>query len=133
MPLIGEVTCTRIQTNNTAINTWSVVIEGSRGGSSSDGSGETTSLPETEAVITYEINGSTVRSITGEFIALRRSLTPITKKSITVYTHTVDPVATPGSIYSGGIVTSENISQETVKNNGIVTGSYYRHVIEVEA
>lgn len=133
LPLIGEVTCTRIQTSNTEANTWSVIIEGSRGGSSSSGSGETPSLPDTESVITYEINGSTVRSVAGEFIALRRSQTPITKKSITVYTSTVDAVATPGSTYSGGIVTSENITKETVKNNGVVTGSYYRHVIEVEA
>lgn len=133
LPLIGEVTCTRIQTSNTEANTWSVIIEGSRGGSSSGGSGETPSLPDTESVITYEINGSTVRSVAGEFIALRRSQTPITKKSITVYTSTVDAVATPGSTYSGGIVTSENITKETVKNNGVVTGSYYRHVIEVEA
>ncbi len=133
LPLIGQVTCTRIQTSNTEANTWSVVIEGSRGGSSSGSSSETPSLPETESVITYEINGSTVRTVAGEFIALRRSQTPITKKSITVYTSTVAAVATLGSTYEGGIAVSENITKETVKNNGVVTGSYYRHVIEVES
>ena len=129
LPFIGEVTCIRIQTSNTATNTWSIVIEGSRGGENSGDS----SLPDTETVITREINGTTARSVDGAFIALRRSATPITKKSITVYTASVDAVATPGSTYSEGIVISENISKETVKNNGVVTGSYYRHVIEVES
>lgn len=133
LPLIGQVTCTRIQTSNSDTNTWSVIIEGSRDGSSSGGSSETPSLPETESVITYEINGSTVRTVGGEFIALRRSQTPITKKSITVYTSTVTAVATLGSAYEGGIAISENITKETVKNNGVVSGSYYRHVIEVES
>lgn len=91
------------------------------------------SLPDTETSISYEINGSTVRSVSGEFIALRRSQNPVTKKSITVYTSTVDAVAVPGTIYEDGIVISENIIKETVKNNGVVTNSYYKHTIEVEA
>ena len=90
-------------------------------------------MPDTESTIAYEINGSTVRSVAGEFIALRRSETPVTKKSITVYTSTVDAVTVPGSTYEGGIVISENISKETIKNNGVVTASYYKHSIEVEA
>lgn len=90
-------------------------------------------LPDTEISVTHEINGSTVRSVSGEFIALRRSATPITKKSITVYSDSVEPIAAPGEIYEGGIVTSENIIKETIKNNGILTASYYKHSIEVEA
>ena len=134
LPLVGLLTCTRIQSSNEDNNTWKVVFEGSRSGATS-GSGEEDdiSLPDSETTTTYEINGSTVRTVSGEFIALRRSETPITKKTITVYTSTVDAVALPGSTYQGGIVTSENIIKETVKNNGVVTGSYYKHTIEVEA
>lgn len=90
-------------------------------------------LPETEFSVTHELNGSTVRSVSGELIALRRSSTPITKKSITVYSDLDSPIATPGSTYEGGIVLSENIIKETIKNDGMVTAQYYKHSIEVEA
>ena len=134
LPLIGNVTCTKIHYGNNEANSWTVTIEGSRSGSETGADyDDEQGLPENETTINYEINGSTVRSIAGEFIALRRSQTPITKKSITVYTSTVDPVTTPGSIYESGIVTSENISKETIRNNGVVTASYYKHSIEVEA
>lgn len=135
LPYIGTVTCTRIQTSNTDANTWSVIIEGSRGGASGGGEGGgDSSLPETETVITREINGSTVRTVAGNFVVLRRSVTPIIKKTITVYTSTVDAVATLGNTYQEeGIAISENISRETIKNNGVVTASYYKHVIEVES
>ena len=103
---------------------WEITIEGSSSG---------TSLPDSETSITYELNGSTVRSVSGEFIALRRSNNPITKKSITVYSDSFDPITSPGNIYKGGIVTSENIIQETIRNNGIITAQYYKHSIEVEA
>ena len=125
LPLVGELTCTRVHSSNNNADSWSILIEGSR--TSID------SLPETETVINYEINGTTVRSVAGEFIALRRSATPITKKSITVYTDTAASVASPGSTYKGGIVISENIVKETIKNNGVVISSYYKHTIEVEA
>lgn len=127
LPIIGEVTCTRIQSSNEDANTWKVVIEGSRTGANN------TSLPDTETVITYELNGSTVRTVAGEFVALKRSNTPILKKSITVYSLSASAVANPGSSYQGGIVTSENIVRETIKNNGIVTATYYKHTLEVEA
>ena len=103
---------------------WEITIEGSSSG---------TSLPDPEASISYELNGSTVRSVSGEFIALRRSNNPITKKSITVYSDSFDPITSPGNIYKGGIVISENIIQETIRNNGIITAQYYKHSIEVEA
>ena len=134
LPLVGELTCTRIHSSNDDANTWAIIIEGSRSGSSSSsGGGDDSSLPETETVINYEINGSTARTIAGEFIALRRSQTPITKKNITVYTNSVEAIASPGSIYDDGIVLSENIVKETIKDNGVVTGSYYKHTIEVES
>lgn len=136
LPVVGTLKCTRVHSSNDG-DTWSVVIEGSRVGNDGSGSGssggEDTSLPETETVITYEINGQTVRSVAGELIALKRSATPISKKSITVYTNSEAAVAGAGDTYQGGIVLSENISKETIKNNGVVTGSYYKHIIEVES
>ena len=102
---------------------WEITIEGSSSGSS---------LPDSESSITYELNGSTVRSVSGEFIALRRSESPITKKSITVYSDSPDPIAAPGSTYQGGIVTSENVIREAINNNGVRSASYYKHSIEVE-
>lgn len=133
LPVIGNVTCTKIQYSNNDDNSWNITIEGSRGGSESGNDDDEQGLLDNEITINYEINGSTVRSVAGEFIALRRSENPITKKSITVYTSTAEPIATPGSTYEGGIVTSENISHETIKNNGVITASYYKHSIEVES
>ena len=132
LPLIGHVKCTRIQSSNENANTWKVVTEGSRRGKVSD-SGQEDSFPDTETEITYELNGSAVRSVSGEFIALKRSDVPIIKKTITVYTQDSSAVADPGSSYQGGIVTSENIIKETIKDNGTVISSYYKHTIEVEA
>ena len=102
---------------------WEITIEGSEADAS---------LPVSESSISYELNGSTVRSVSGEFIALRRSVHPITKKTFTVYSDSHEPISTPGEAYEGGIVTSENIVQETIKNNGVLSASYYKHSIEVE-
>ena len=132
LPLVGSLTCTRVHSSNLDTGTWSAVIEGSRR-SNDHGSGQYDALPDTETAITYEINGSTVRSVSGEFIALKRSETPITKKTITLYTKDFSAVATPGCEYEGGIATSENIIKETIKDNGTVISSYYKHTIEVEA
>ncbi|MBQ3586171.1 MAG: hypothetical protein II964_05590 [Synergistaceae bacterium] len=97
-------------------------------------------MPETEIVVSREINGSTVRTVAGDLVALRRSVTPIRKKTFTIYTQDDTAITTPGSFYDygnddvvDGIVLSENISKETIKNNGVVTASYYKHVIEVES
>lgn len=111
------------ETAGKPVRQWQITVEGS----------SSSSLPESETSITYELNGATVRTVAGEFIALRRSTTPITKKSITVYSNSAEAIATPGSSYQGGIVTSENISKETIKDNGTVISSYYRHTLEVEA
>ena len=127
LPIIGSVTCTKSYATKIGVNTWTITTEGSRKGDTS------TDLPDTETIINYEINGVTLRSVAGGFIALRRSTTPITKKTITKYTDTVAAVTTPGNTYEGGTVISENISKETIKENGVVISTYYRHSIEVEA
>lgn len=139
-PLIGSVPCVRIYSNNNDNGTWTLVIECSSEGESGSGSGEgggeggtSTSLPETEVETTYEINGTTARSVAGELIILKRSDTSITKQTVTVYTQDGNSVANPGSSYRGGICISEHISKETIKNNGVVVSSYFKHVIEVEA
>ena len=130
IPFAGELTCTKIKANDEydddGTHKWLVVCEGSRSGSPSEDGSET--LPENEESISYEINGTTVRSVAGEFIALRRSTTPITKKSITIYSSTVTAITTPGAQYQGGIAISENISREKINNSSY----YYRHEIEVE-
>ena len=122
--------------NGKLLRQWEVTITGSN----NSPSGDDPSLPETEIIVTREINGSTVRSVEGDLIALRRSVTPIIKKTFTVYTQDETAITTPGSLYDydnddvvDGIVLSENISKETIKNNGVVIASYYKHVIEVEA
>ena len=122
--VIGEVA-------GKTVRQWEITIEGSQAGNPSGDDEQ--GLPNSETTITYEINGSTVRSVSGEFIALRRSQNPITKKSIVIYSNSDTAITTPGSTYEGGIVTSVNISKETIKNNGVVTASYYEHSIEVEA
>ena len=130
IPFAGELTCTKIKANDEynddGTHKWLVVCEGSRSGSSSEDGSEV--LPENEETISYEINGTTVRSVAGEFIALRRSTTPITKKSITIYSSTDTAITTPGAQYQGGIAVSENISREKINNSSY----YYRHEIEVE-
>ena len=129
IPFAGELTCTKIKANDeyddNGVHKWLVVCEGSRSGNSGD---ESQNLPDNEETISYEINGTTVRSIAGELIALRRSTTPITKKSITIYSTTATAIATIGTLYQGGIAISENISKENINNSSY----YYRHEIEVE-
>lgn len=110
------------------VRQWEITIEGS-----SSGTPDASALPDDEVSTIYELNGSSVRSVSGEFIALRRSNTPITKKSITLYSNSSEAVAFPGDTYEGGIVTSVNISKETIKNNGVISASYFKHSIEVEA
>ena len=85
-----------------------------------------------EISTSYELNGSTVYTIDGDIIALRRSETPIMKKSITKITDSADRITTPGNTYQDGIVLSESIVKETIKNNNIVSKTYYKHTIEVE-
>ena len=104
------------------VRQWQITVEGS----------DDTSLPATEQSIEYEINGTTARTVDGEFVILRRSNTPITRKSITVCTSTNTAVVLPGATYEGGIVTSVNIVKETLKVNGADLGTHYKQTIEVE-
>ncbi len=104
------------------VRQWQITVEGSND----------TSLPANEQSIEYELNGVTARTVDGEFVVLRRSSTPITRKSITVCTSTNTAVVLPGATYEGGIVTSVNIVKETTKINGADLGTYYKQTIEVE-
>ena len=134
IPNLGSVTCTNIRVSNSyndkGAKVWTVVYEGTATTSSSSSG---SSIPEDEISVSHELNGVTVRTVAGEFIALRRSPTPITKKSITIYNNSENAIASIGQNYSGGIALSESITKETIKVNGITTGFYYRHNIEVEA
>ena len=147
IPGLGEVTCTNISVSDSysegGTHIWTVTYEhnpnssGSGSSSSSDsssssGSSSSTSLPDNEESVSYELNGTTVYTVAGEFIALRRSTKPILKKSITKYTTDAKKLANIGSTYEGGIALSENIIKETIKNDGKVISSYYKHTIEVE-
>ena len=134
LPVVGTLTCTKVRGSDEGNNSWTFTIEGSRTGSDSSGDDpQDASLPDDEVSVSYEINGSTVRTVDGEFIALRKSQTPITKKTFTVCSNSETLIATPGSTYQGGIAISESIIKETIKSNSVVTGSYYKHTIEVEA
>lgn len=104
------------------VRQWQITVEGSND----------TSLPAAEQSITHELNGVTARTVDGEFVVLRRSATPITRKSITVCTNTSTAVVLPGATYEDGIVTSVNIVKETLKINGADFGSYYKQTVEVE-
>lgn len=137
VPVVGTLTCTKVRGSDDGADNWTFVIEGSRGGAESSGGegqqGGQSSLPDNELSTSYEINGVTVRTVTGDIIVLRRSENPITKKSITQYTDSENSITSPGGTYEGGIVISENVVKETIKNDNVVIRTYYKHTIEVEA
>ena len=147
VPGLGEITCTNITANDeyseSGTRIWTVTYEGSTesqtsGGEDSGSSGGSGSSDDSstanEENVSYELNGITVRTVTGELLVLRRSQTPISKKSITVYNNSESRLTTIGSEYNNqGIAISENISKETIKVNGNVTKTQYKHVIEVES
>ena len=132
VPGLGSVKCTSIKASNSyndnGVQTWSVTYEGVTSSSNSD-SGSSSSDDET---ISYELNGVTVRTVAGEFLALRRSTTPIKKQTFTITNNSANLITTIGGIYKGGTVTSENIVKETTKVNGVVTKTSYKHTIETE-
>ena len=139
IPGIGQVICTQVSGsddyNDNGSHTWTVTYEGSSNvdSDSDDPDNPDKNLPNNEETISYELNGSTVRTVAGELIVLRRSATPITRKNITVYTDSANSVATIGSTYNGGIALSESIAHEVIKSDGVITNSYYKHDIEVES
>ena len=114
---------------------WTYILEGSRVGDDGEGSeggeggGEggdepaVQELPDDEISVSYELNGTTVRTVDGELIALRRSEKPILRKSIVTYDNSSKPITTLGSTYKGGIAISVD---------GSVKSSHYKHTIEVE-
>ena len=133
IPCIGEVVCTKINgsddyTDN-GIHRWKMIYDGAKVTGDNE---ESTSIPDDEESVTYELNGITTRSVSGEFIALRRSANPIIKKSITRYTANSTQIVTIGAAYSGGVAISEQITKENLKIDGVQVGTYYRHDIEVE-
>ena len=91
-------------------------------------------MPDEEISISYELNGSTARTVDGDFIALRRSNTPIKKTTITEYSVSQEALAVIGDNYkSFGLALSENVIKEVIKKDNIVISTYYKHTIEVEA
>ena len=133
IPGIGQVTCSKVNGSDSyddnGSHVWSVTYEGSTKVKNTD---TDTELPENELTVSYEINGSTVRSVAGELITLRRSTTPITKKSIVIYSNSINPIVEIGSVYENGIALSESISKVVIKNDDVITNSYFKHDIEVE-
>ena len=138
VPGVGIVTCTNVSGGDSYTESgshkWTVTYEGAKVEASSGGEDNPT-LPESEEEVSYEINGTTTRSVSGEFIVLRRSTTPITKKSLTIYNTSAARLTTPGETYasSGCIAVSETVAREEHKVSGVTIGSYYRHELTLEA
>ena len=140
VPGVGDVRCTKIsggdEYTDKNVHRWTVTCEGA---SVAPESGDSLVPTEVTEDVSYEINGVTARAVDGEFIVLRRSEEPVTKRSITRYTATAARIANPGDEYripgggSLGLVTGEKVTKETIKENGVEIGSYYRHDIEVES
>ena len=135
IPVVGSLTCTKVRGSDDGAGAWTFVFEGSRSGADSSGSDhqDVSSLPDDEISTSYELNGTTARTVNGELIALRRSDTPIKKSSITVYSNSQATLASIGGQYETyGIALSENIIKETIKKDNVVIRTYYKHTIEVE-
>ena len=136
IPVAGYLTCTKVRGSDDGTGLWTFVIEGSRSGADSSGGEQQddSSIPDDEISISYELNGSTARTVGGEFIALRRSNTAVKKTSITKYSDSQNALASIGEQYeSYGIALSENIIKETIKKDNVIIRTYYKHTIEVEA
>ena len=133
VPGLGDVKCTSIKASNSynenGVQTWNVTYEGVTSSANSSGSSGSTSDDET---ISYELNGVTVRTVAGEFLALRRSAAPIKKGSYTITNNSSTPLTTPGNKYNSETVISESITKESTKVNGVVTKISYKHTIETE-
>ncbi|MBR0315697.1 MAG: hypothetical protein IJQ99_02385 [Synergistaceae bacterium] len=135
IPHLGQVKCTNVRTSggepideDKDLYLWTVTYEGFVVENDSS-----SKLPEEETTTTYELNGITVRTVAGEFLALRRSQTPIKRQSIITYTRNDSAVASIGQSYKGGIAISENVVKEIIKVNGIKKTERYKHTVEVES
>lgn len=138
VPGVGAVTCTKVSGGDTYTDSgahrWTITYEGAKV-EASGGEDNALTLPDSKEEVSYEINGTTTRSVSGEFIVLRRSATPVLKKSLTVYNDSAASLTTPGEVYasSGCIAVSETVAKEEQKVNGVTIGSYYRHELTLEA
>lgn len=113
------------------VRQWQISVEGDN---SLTASGSSSSLPNDELSVSYELNGTTARTVDGDFIALRRSLIPIKRTSITVCSDSQEALTIPGNTYETyGTVVSENIVKETIKKDNVIVRTYYKHTIEAEA
>ena len=128
--------CTRVSASDEwtdkGVRRWTVTYDGAKVAPASGGSLVPT---DTEETISYEINGRTTRAVDGTFVVLRRSLDPVERRSLVRYWGEESGggnKTTLGSAYEGGIAVSERVTKETIKENGVVIGSYWRHDIEVE-
>ena len=141
VPGIGLVKCTGIKGSNSfddkGIQTWTVIYEGTTSSGSSGGESgdddDNPSIPENETSTTYELNGTTVRTVAGTLLVLQRSNTNAMRKTLTIYNNSETALATIGQTYQGGIALSESIMKETIKKNGVTVNTYYKHTIEVES
>ena len=138
VPEVGTLTCTNVRGAEDGSGNWTYILEGSRVGDDGEGGGDggdepaVQELPDDEVSVSYELNGTTVRTVDGELIALRRSEEPILRKSIVTYSTSGSPLTVLGDSYKGGIAISESIIKETVTVDGSVKSSHYKHTIEVE-
>jgi hypothetical protein len=130
VPGIGQLTCTGIsggddfKTDGT--RKWDITYSGALVAASAP-------VPDADPPSSeYSLNGDTARTVAGELIILRRSATPIRTGNITVYNESEAPLSTPGNSYSWGRSLTETVTQEIIKQNGVVIGSFYRHDINLE-
>ena len=128
--------CTRVSASDEwtdkGVRRWTVTYDGAK---VAPASGDSLVPTDTEETISYEINGRTTRAVDGTFVVLRRSSLPVTRRSLVRYSKEESGgknETTLGSAYEGGIAVSERVTKETIKENGVVIGSYWRHDIEVE-
>ena len=135
IPRLGGVKCTNVRVSSgepidedNDLYLWTVTYEGFVVNDASS-----SKLPEEETTTTYELNGITVRTVAGEFLALKRSETPIKRQSIITYTTNDSAVATIGKDFRGGIAISENVVKEIIKVNGVKKTERYKHTVEVES
>jgi hypothetical protein len=131
VPGIGDVTCTNIsggsEKKSDGSLKWTITYSGSIIVTS------ITPPPAEPYATNYDVNGETGRTVAGEFVMLRRSTSPIKTATVTLYNNLDTPLTTPGNTYSWGLVKSEAVSPEIIKQDGITIGTYWRHDISIEA
>jgi hypothetical protein len=130
VPGVGSIICTSVsggdELKKDGGTRWNITYSGAKV--------DTSTLPDPEPLSTDNaFNGEKARTVAGELVMLRRSITPIKTGTVTIYNNSNTLVTTPGNTYSWGLVQSESVSHEVIKQDGITIGSYYRHDISIEA